>query len=41
MSICSDDDTHPTKLDGEYNSEHDPDVDMCMEDDMDALDGID
>ena len=30
-SVCSDDDTHSTKeSDNEYNSEHDPDVDMHM-----------
>jgi len=41
MSISSDDDTDSTKSDGEYYSECDSDVDMCMEDDVDALDGID
>jgi len=42
MSIFSDDDTDSTEdLVGKYESEHDPDVDMCMEDDVDALDGVD
>jgi hypothetical protein len=27
--------------DGEYHSEHDPDVVLCMEDDMDTPDGVD
>jgi hypothetical protein len=41
VSISSDDDTDSTKLDGEYHSELDPDVDMCMEDDVDAADSVD
>jgi hypothetical protein len=28
-------------LDWEYDSEFDPDLDMCMEDDVDAPDGVD
>ena len=40
MSISSDDDTHSTKSDGEYNSERDSDVVMRMEDDVDAPDGV-
>jgi len=39
MSISSDDDTDSAELDGEYDSELD--VDMCMEDDVDAPDGVD
>ena len=42
MSISSDDDTDSTeKWGGEYDSEQDSDVDMCMEDDVDAPDGVD
>ena len=42
VSISSNDDTDSTeKLDGEYDSELDPDVDMRMEDDVEALDGVD
>jgi len=41
MSISSDDDTDSTETDGEYYSEHDSDVDMRMEDDVDAPDGVD
>ena len=41
MSIASDDDTDSTKSDGEYDSECDSDVEMRMEDDVDAPDGID
>jgi len=41
MSISSDDDTDTTELDGKYDSELHPDVDMRMEDDVDALDGVD
>ena len=42
MSISSDDDTVSTKeSDGEYDSEHYSDVDMRMEDDVDAPDGFD
>jgi hypothetical protein len=41
VSICSDDDTNSTELDGEYHSELDHDVDMRMEDDVDAPDGVD
>ena len=40
-SISSDDDTDSTKLDSEYHSEGDCDVDMHMVDDVDAPDGID
>jgi len=39
--ISSDDDTHSTKSDGEYDSALDPDVNMPMEDDVDAQDGVD
>ena len=41
VSISSDDDTDSTESDGEYDSEHDPDVDMGREDDVDAVDGVD
>jgi len=42
VSISSYDDTSSTKeLDGAYDSEHESDVDMRMEDDVDAPDGID
>jgi hypothetical protein len=34
--MSSDDDTDSTKSDGEYDSELDPDVDMLMENDVDA-----
>jgi hypothetical protein len=36
VSISSDDDTDSTEWDGEYNMEHDPDVNMHMEDDVDT-----
>jgi len=41
VSICSDDDTDSTESDGEYYLEHDTDVDMRMEDKVDAPDGVD
>jgi len=42
VSISSDDDTDPTeKSDSEYDSEHNSDVDMRMEDDVDAPDSVD
>jgi len=42
VSICSDDDTNSTKeSDGEYDSEHDSGVDMRIEDDVEAPDGVD
>ena len=41
MSIFPNDDTDSTEWDGEYDTEIDLDVDMCMEDDVDALDGVD
>jgi len=41
MSISSDDVTNSTKLDGEYDSEGNADVDLGMVDDVDAPDGID
>jgi len=42
VSISSDNDTDSAqKSDGEYDSEHDPDVDMHMEDEVDALDEVD
>jgi len=41
MSIFSEDDTDSTKLDVEYDSEHESDVYKRMEDDVDALDGVD
>jgi len=40
MSISSDDGTDSTESHGEYDSEHDPDLVMCMEDDVDALDRV-
>jgi hypothetical protein len=42
MSIFSHDDTDSTKeSDGDYDTEHYSNLDMRMEDDVDALDGID
>jgi len=41
VSISSDDDTDSAKSHGKYDSERDCDVDMRMEDDVDALDSID
>jgi len=41
VSIFTDDDTNSTESYAEYATEHDPDVDMCMEDDVDAPDGVD
>jgi len=41
VSISSDDDTDSTESNGKYHVERDPDVDMCMQDDVDALDGVD
>ena len=42
VSISLDDDTDSTeKSDSEYDSEDDSDVDMRLEDDGDALDGVD
>jgi hypothetical protein len=41
ISISSDDYTESTELDGEYDSELDPDMDMLMEDDVEALGGVD
>jgi hypothetical protein len=41
VSLCSDDDTDSTEPDGKYDSEHNTNVDMCMDEDVDALDGID
>jgi hypothetical protein len=41
VSISSDDDIDSTESDGKYNSELDPDVDMHMEDAVDAPDGVD
>ena len=41
MSISSDDNTDSTELDCKYDSEHDPDVDMRMEDTVDTLEGVD
>ena len=42
MSISPDDDTDSTEeSDGQYDSEHDSDVDMCMEDDWDAPHAVD
>jgi hypothetical protein len=40
MSISSDDDIDSTELEGEYDSEPDSDVDMRMEDHVDAPDGV-
>jgi len=40
-SISSDDDTHTTESHSKYDSQCDPDVDLCMEDDEDKLDGVD
>ena len=41
MSIPADGDTDSTESDGEYDSEHDPVVDMRMEDNVDTLDSVD
>jgi len=42
LSISSDDDTNSTQqVDGKYDSEHDSDVDMCIEGDMDTPYGVD
>ena len=41
MTISSNDDTDSTESDGEYDSELHPDVNMRMEDDVDAPDGVD
>jgi len=41
VSISSDDDTDSSKSDSKYASEHDPDVLMHVEDNVDALDGDD
>jgi len=41
VSISPGDDTDSTKSDGEYDSEHDPDVDMGMEDNVDEPNGVD
>jgi len=42
VSVSSDDDADFTETShGEYDPELDPDEDMWMEDDVDALDGID
>jgi hypothetical protein len=41
MAISSDDDTDSTEPDGEYDSEHDSNVDMRGEDDVDAPDSVD
>jgi len=41
VSIASDDDTDSTEFDSEYDSRLDPDVDLSMEDDVDAPDGVD
>jgi hypothetical protein len=41
LSSSSDDDTKSTESDGEYYSERDPDVDVRMEEDVDAPDGVD
>jgi len=40
VSISSDDDTDSSKSDGEYDSELDPYLDICMEDGVDVPDGI-
>ena len=41
MSISSDDDTDSAESDGKYDSEYNSNVDMPMENDVDALDGVD
>jgi hypothetical protein len=41
MSVSSEDDTDSTEPDGEYDSKLDPDVDMCLQDDVYAPDGVD
>jgi len=41
VSMSSDDVTDSTELQGEYASEHDPDVAMRIEDDVDARDSVD
>jgi len=40
MSISSENDTDSTESDGKYDSENQPDVDMRLEDDVDAPDGV-
>jgi len=39
-SISSDNDTDSTESDGRYDSEYDPDVDMCLEDAVNAPDCV-
>ena len=41
MSISSDDDTNTTTWDGQYDSKCDSNVDMYVEDDVDAPDAVD
>ena len=42
MSISPDNDTDPTKeSDSKFNAEPDSDVNKRMEDDLDAMDGVD
>ena len=41
MSISSDEDPDSTELNGECDSEHDPDEAIRMKDDGDLLDGVD
>jgi hypothetical protein len=41
VAISSDNDTDSTKSDGEYDSGRDSDVNMVMEDGVDAPDGVD
>jgi hypothetical protein len=40
VSCCSDDDTNSNGLDGEYDSELKPDVNMRMEHNVDTPDGV-
>jgi hypothetical protein len=41
VTIASGDDTDsPKMLDSKFYSEHDSDVDICMEDNVDAPDGV-
>jgi hypothetical protein len=41
MSVSSDDETDLIKLDGEYDSVRDADVDMPLQDDVDTPDSFD
>jgi len=41
VAISSDDDTDSTKSDGDYDSGHDPDVNMHVEEEVDTPDSTD